>query len=270
MGVEEDLLVEGSKEKAAHFICLICTEVCGGLEPRDGVGCRFEPPVMAKPCDHNFCRGCISNWYKEKKTCPKCSQNIDSLQSMGTNRFALQMYQNLRINCPLKCDWKGTIPDAAKHIREVCPNARVPCPLCGTGVARSNLENHAETCDRRMVECKHCHIKHEFRLTKAHLAECRDVLVPCCCGGRCPRKMIVKHLLLQEGIASTTGSSDKADLQKVFDNPLVKLSKFKKSLRPKHKEKHLSILKQVMKDNEADRKATGFSLASAFKSRKFG
>ncbi len=45
-----------------HFNCMICQEVL--LDP------------MILKCGHTYCKVCIVDWMKQKKTCPECRKDI--------------------------------------------------------------------------------------------------------------------------------------------------------------------------------------------------
>eukprot|EP00466_Bigelowiella_natans_P018585 jgi/Bigna1/80432/fgenesh1_pg.71_\ len=205
MGVEEELLLDdGSKKAAEPFICSICTEVCGDVLRQNTFGgaYKFVSPLLLKPCDHNFCKTCIQEWMSKKKTCPKCNTEITSAQSLFENKFATQIYQKLRIRCRIGCDWKGTIAESAAHM-STCPKSKLKCVLCKQQVLRANMSDHMDNhCPHRAVNCKYCKELVRFSSLKVHYSTCREFKVPCSCGNMCPRKMIVQHCLIREGIVS--------------------------------------------------------------------
>lgn len=206
MGIDEEYVLNLDQD-AKHFVCSICTDVCGDLEPRDAT-CRLDPPVLAKPCDHNFCYACIKSWLGEKKTCPKCNVEVTHLQALGANRFASQMYANVHIRCPVSadCGWKGTIPDCAVHLRTKCQFAKMACKLCGEAVERRALEAHLAVCPDRPLECEYCKETLPANEMEPHLKRaCREIPVPCACGRKCPRRLIVSHVLMTEGISRGKG-----------------------------------------------------------------
>eukprot|EP00471_Norrisiella_sphaerica_P007829 CAMPEP_0184494678 /NCGR_PEP_ID=MMETSP0113_2-20130426/29336_1 /TAXON_ID=91329 /ORGANISM="Norrisiella sphaerica, Strain BC52" /LENGTH=211 /DNA_ID=CAMNT_0026880533 /DNA_START=531 /DNA_END=1166 /DNA_ORIENTATION=+ len=59
-----------------------------------------------------------------------------------------------------------------------------------------------DLCPHRAVKCVHC--KELIRLShmRIHYLSCREMLVACACGNRCPRKVIVQHCLVREGMLS--------------------------------------------------------------------
>lgn len=62
--------------------CLICCE-----------NFKYDDEVLALPCIHLFHTNCISEWFKERNTCPTCKEvwfkkRDDKTFESITNRFA--------------------------------------------------------------------------------------------------------------------------------------------------------------------------------------
>ncbi len=114
--------------------------------------CRrpFKDP-RCTPCNHIFCRECITERIGTNKgPCPACHKLI-SVDSFSQISYTLSnMLGTLRVKCTLCGQTELLRGNFDDHINKACPNARVPCPLahnnCPWTGQRNELNNHLSTC----------------------------------------------------------------------------------------------------------------------------
>lgn len=121
-----------------ELICSICNS-------------PFNDPAST-PCDHTFCRECITAWINVgNKDCPVCrSQLLLTNAVMPANRIVRSLIDRLQVQC-LTCGatrlQKGNIDE---HISRTCPRMHVACPSedikCPWRGPRDQLEQHIQTC----------------------------------------------------------------------------------------------------------------------------
>lgn len=96
MGINKKIFVD--EKEVADYVCTICTDVS-------------YPPSTTK-CGHIFCTECITNWFKNKKTCPNCNQTT----TFEENAFNQRVISSKNVQClNKKCKFKNTYSEYLKH-----------------------------------------------------------------------------------------------------------------------------------------------------------
>ena len=81
-------------------------------------------PVLTK-CDHVFCERCLEEWFRHKKSCPKCNQVLpssDHVKSLKAGApLAHRILLRVRVTCPLRaqgvsCVWAGDYSEVHSHL----------------------------------------------------------------------------------------------------------------------------------------------------------
>mmetsp|Transcript_28361 Transcript_28361/g.52964 ORF Transcript_28361/g.52964 Transcript_28361/m.52964 type:complete len:334 (-) Transcript_28361:525-1526(-) len=115
-GIKDEWILADSKLTADEFCCSICMDVAGSIS-----SCGTEIPVYCNPCQHIFCRKCITKWMEcGGSSCPKCKHEISIVESLRISPFAMRAYSKIRISCPMKCGWKGGVNQCSNHLPR-CP-----------------------------------------------------------------------------------------------------------------------------------------------------
>lgn len=130
------------------------TAVSLGLEEDDRIDCTFAPPTggfagvildqvpddilcsicmalpiepVITPCEHIFCKGCISRALGGAKMCPLDRRACDNHQLLPLQGVALRIWSSIRVKCGNPdddgCAWTGSISDYAAH-EQVCGSKR--------------------------------------------------------------------------------------------------------------------------------------------------
>ena len=80
----------------------------------------WEPVFCAgTPCQHTFCKSCLSQALEKRKNCPMCNVKLD-LALMKPNLLARNLLDDLRVRVrcrhhALGCAWEGLLHDRATH-----------------------------------------------------------------------------------------------------------------------------------------------------------
>lgn len=127
------------------LICPLCSKV-------------LESPVRGR-CGHTFCAPCLQSAARRGRDCTKCGGALGtgSVESSDSVEEALALrLAKLSIRCTLGCDEVMEYGQLPRHTQEDCPHRTVGCEHRGCGVqcSLSELAEHMETCDYRLVECK--------------------------------------------------------------------------------------------------------------------
>ncbi|XP_061196146.1 TNF receptor-associated factor 6-B-like [Saccostrea echinata] len=175
------------------YICPVC------------LSALHEP--MQTSCGHRFCKSCILGVINER-THAKCP--VDNVVfKCNDELFEDKAFQREVLSQTVKCGnhdkgcaWTGELRSYEEH-ENTCLYISVPCDnSCGISVPRHNLTEHATTCERRPVNCQHCHSLIPFTdLTKHQVLVCQNLPVQCTlCGqtGIC-RKDISAHIDITTG-----------------------------------------------------------------------
>eukprot|EP00434_Breviolum_minutum_P031565 symbB.v1.2.027910.t1/scaffold2900.1/size67660/3 len=103
MGINDDELVD---KASAALRCSICLSI-------------FTEPVFCAgtPCQHVFCKSCLTRALEKRKNCPMCKAELDPAE-MRPNILARNLVDELRVRCrhhALGCAWQGTVQERATH-----------------------------------------------------------------------------------------------------------------------------------------------------------
>ncbi len=130
-------------ENMEDYICIICQRI------------PFpSKAVEVSCCHHIFCYNCISTWIKIKNTCPLCKNsfsngiNDEKINLIkDKNKILFRMLSNQKLNCPLKCGWKGNFSEYEGHFAS-CPNKPSECKYSKYGCTfkdtKEKIKEHEE------------------------------------------------------------------------------------------------------------------------------
>lgn len=130
---------------------LVCS-ICRGV---------FYDPVKC-PCNHVFCRPCITPWLSSNSNCPVCRKF--TLNSCLTQVVPLvnNMIMNLTMHCQYaKSGCKSLIRLRCymSHVQQ-CLYEPVMCKnkSCVEIVMRKNLTEHEQKCPFKVIKCQRCNL----------------------------------------------------------------------------------------------------------------
>ena len=160
MGLDVDRF-EG--EVAEDLMCLLCTKV-------------LEKP-SSSTCGHIFCDGCLKKSADKTIDCPRCGQTLVPVAKDADKEAEIlaERLGNLSIRCThLSRGCTTTLPwlDLDRHAERECEYRLVLCENrgCVEKCPSNVLEQHMETCDHRIVECKVCKTRLPRKDMPAHQA----------------------------------------------------------------------------------------------------
>lgn len=111
MGYTGEILSERSHY--SEFICSICSELID-----------LDEGLITK-CSHVFCRFCLQEWLKRKKTCPNCQLDLSYFNTSATpylkhaNPLAWRVLNQVKLRCPDvggTCKWTGDYSELQAHL----------------------------------------------------------------------------------------------------------------------------------------------------------
>ena len=162
MGLDVDR-IEGEVEE--DLICLLCKKV-------------MEDPSPSACCGHHFCGECLQNASRKKMDCPDCRQTVRAsspdpakvMEAVLAERLA-----KLSVRCTHQAaGCKAAVPlsELSRHADSECEFRLAPCENAGCDVRcpRNSLQEHMDTCDHRLVECKVCKARLPRKDMPAHQA----------------------------------------------------------------------------------------------------
>jgi Zinc finger, C3HC4 type (RING finger) len=80
----------------------------------------IDEPVMT-PCDHVFCRSCISQALEHKRECPNDRQELHVYQLQPLSGISRRIWEQVGVKCPNQgCAWTGTAGNYANHAGATC------------------------------------------------------------------------------------------------------------------------------------------------------
>ncbi|XP_055986220.1 E3 ubiquitin-protein ligase NRDP1-like [Sorex fumeus] len=134
---------------------LICP-VCSGV---------LEDPVQVIPCEHSFCKTCITHWFSQQHTCPADGTVLTFTQLCPVPRIMQKMLLKLKISCDnsvFGCRAVIQLANLETHLR-VCehnPKRLVTCAVgCSLVMPRDELLQH--NCVEHLhsrIQQQHSHI----------------------------------------------------------------------------------------------------------------
>ncbi|XP_062395763.1 E3 ubiquitin-protein ligase NRDP1 [Sardina pilchardus] len=119
------------------LLCSVCRCVC-------------EDAVMS-PCEHVFCRACISAWLSQHSTCPEDRTHLTHTQLRPLYRYMRNDLMRLQIRCVFHvhgCDVINSLESLHTHEAD-CDYSLLTCSNtgCEVQVCRRDLEAHLSVCE---------------------------------------------------------------------------------------------------------------------------
>lgn len=117
---------------------LICT-ICGGV---------LQDAVAAGPCEHVFCKSCITQWLSRQSTCPVDRGGLTTQQLQPVPRIVRNMLARLEIRCEnvqhgCTSTMKLDILDGHLLDCEFNPQKPVLCDKCDIEIPKDKLLTHS-------------------------------------------------------------------------------------------------------------------------------
>jgi Zinc finger, C3HC4 type (RING finger) len=97
------VLLRETDSAQGMLTCTLCHELA------------MEEPVMT-PCDHVFCRSCISQALEHKRECPNDRKELYVHQLQPLPGILRRIWEQVGVKCPdPDCAWTGTVGNYANH-----------------------------------------------------------------------------------------------------------------------------------------------------------
>lgn len=138
------------EEPDEELVCSICRAV-------------FCDPTLC-PCDHVFCKACISKWLENNRNCPICRKRASMTSIKQTVPIVKNLIMKLMVNCHNKsfgCKGQFSVEGSEAHVKE-CEYEFVQCSNkpCTDKLFRKNIVEHeTKDCPHRPIRCKKCKSK---------------------------------------------------------------------------------------------------------------
>ncbi|KAG8186682.1 hypothetical protein JTE90_014756 [Oedothorax gibbosus] len=141
--------------------------------------CVFCDPVHC-PCNHVFCRACISKWLLRNRNCPICRKRTGLYSIQDVVPLIRNMINKLILRChnlEKGCEEKFTLEACESHLKNSCFYELVKCKnkACKHMVLRKDMD---EDCSHRYVKCKKCGLK-VFLMNDPQKHDCLKELKQC-------------------------------------------------------------------------------------------
>ncbi|XP_065181965.1 TNF receptor-associated factor 6-like [Sycon ciliatum] len=108
-------------------------------------------PVLVTVCGHHFCEDCITEWLKNRRTCPLDKRNVP-FGRIAYNFEKLRHIGQLKVFCERKevgCPWTGPLCTYESH--KDSDNCQIAC-LCGLLRSWRETEPH-QNCPKDTIRC---------------------------------------------------------------------------------------------------------------------
>ena len=81
-------------------------------------------PVIVAPCEHLFCRGCISQALERRCECPVDRQDVEDLEALKKGTLMYRVWSAIPVKCGNheSCAWTGSVGDYSNHA-DICLEA---------------------------------------------------------------------------------------------------------------------------------------------------
>ncbi|XP_071953482.1 uncharacterized protein [Antedon mediterranea] len=148
---------------------LICCVCC----------CVLDDP-MVSPCQHVFCKVCISTWLRNHRSCPNCRAYLHSSRLKPVLPILCNMINRLQVRCEnaeTGCVYTSQLETYNNNHIDVCEYSMVKCKNneCNIEVLRKHLSEHENECCHRLTKCdKGCDLM--FPLGKLREHNCMSEL----------------------------------------------------------------------------------------------
>lgn len=121
----------------SDLICSICQDV------------PFLNPVIARGCEHVFCRACIDESWNLKPECPVDRRPLLNKEDMcqPLSGILLRIWSQIPIACGHHetCSWRGELGNYTEHLQRSCRNNARECAGCTAATKRvQELESENE------------------------------------------------------------------------------------------------------------------------------
>ncbi|CAF4190827.1 unnamed protein product [Rotaria sp. Silwood2] len=108
------------------------------------------------PCDHTFCRSCITKWIEENDRCPACGKKPISIQGLrATNRVVFDILDRLQVRCKACRQSNIQRSNFDEHLNKYCLKTFVSCSAsdlkCPWQGPRDNFQAHVTICSYEMM-----------------------------------------------------------------------------------------------------------------------
>ncbi len=165
----------------------------------------LNKPQMVNCCEQRFCKGCLTKWKTNNKTCPHCrSTKFTYMHSMRQE----DRISKLLVYCANKahgCKSTLKVSEYQHHLSvdnaQGCLFTKLPCPIqCGADIFRGYLNSHCKAkCPKRRVQCQYCKSEGEYlMIIGVHTDTCPSY--PLACPQACGAEVLRKDLTAHQGV----------------------------------------------------------------------
>ena len=160
-------------------------------------------PYQSSCCGNQFSKEAVTQLQQLQKPCPMCRRKK---MTFNVDKAWKRKVWSVKIYCPSKqdagCTWSGEISELKRHLKDLCPGVKVPCPSgCGQEVLRGKMEDHrAKSCPKRPFSCMYCNKLSTYdEISNIHLVQCSTELIQCpnnCGDGSIQRQHLQDHITI--------------------------------------------------------------------------
>ena len=135
-------------------------------------------------CGHTYCKTCILQWTKIKKSCPSCATTI-KMKQIRPSKILDRMINDIKVSCPF-CEWTGDTMGFRDHSDSTnkkmrCKTMAITCTKCDEIMTSEMFKTHKSTCPKRLVPCIHCSLRIPLDSVKTHeVDECLEMVLKAC------------------------------------------------------------------------------------------
>ena len=167
--------------KAFQTECSVCLQI-------------LKEPCLMSCCGNKFCRECIQQVQKDRRSCPLCNTpDFTFMQDRGLKR-SLSDFEVWCSNKEDGCKWRGKLGGLEKHLNQGrstaaenqlngCQSVKVKCMNnCGEWFQRRYIATHeTEQCKNRRYSCDYCRdYSSTFEdVTEVHYPQCGKYPIAC-------------------------------------------------------------------------------------------
>lgn len=181
--------------RVKYFECLLC----------HGIAYSAISCPSAKCNGHLICKTCfdvnVKSNSKDGKNIFVCPISGEETEAKFNQLPFFNIFENMEIACKnlsKNCDFKGSISEYLKHIKEDCLKEEIQCKFngCNQKDIRESIIQHEKECEYQQVECTYCGIKILKKDLNEHHKNCLKFPVDCPqnCNIKIPNSDIQKHI----------------------------------------------------------------------------
>ena len=168
----------------------------------------LREPCLVSCCGYRFCQKCLEAIEAERKPCPLCNKQFQSLPDRQLER-TLKEKRVYCSNKSLGCEWIGYLSEYESHLNAYpgpgpssqkwtgCKYHKLQCSHCDMYFMRSEIVKHEDICMIPIL-CPHCkkHSDTLANLESEHYSQCLMYPVSCPngCGATPFRNNVHKHV----------------------------------------------------------------------------